>query len=68
MYTISVYLARLTELQQNNGRLAHQEVGHVHFHVIPKPDEKQGLVVGWPQQKFETEDMQKLHDELLAKL
>ena len=23
---------------QNNGKLAHQAVGHVHFHIIPRPD------------------------------
>jgi diadenosine tetraphosphate (Ap4A) HIT family hydrolase len=28
---------------QNNGRVAHQEVDHVHFHIIPK-DETGGLV------------------------
>jgi histidine triad (HIT) family protein len=33
---------------QNNGRLAHQAVDHVHFHIIPKPSEAQGLGVGWP--------------------
>ncbi|KAH6595213.1 hypothetical protein BASA50_006007 [Batrachochytrium salamandrivorans] len=32
---------------QNNGRLAHQEVDHVHFHVIPKNDES-GLGISWP--------------------
>ncbi len=33
---------------QNNGPLAHQAVFHVHFHIIPRPDEVQGLGVGWP--------------------
>src|SRR6476620_4220845 len=33
---------------ENNLLLAHQAVPHVHFHIIPKPDEKQGLGVGWP--------------------
>lgn len=33
---------------QNNGRLAHQAVDHVHFHIIPKPTETQGLGVTWP--------------------
>ncbi|MFB3431728.1 MAG: HIT family protein [Phycisphaerales bacterium] len=33
---------------QNNGELAHQAVPHVHFHIIPKPDTKTGLGVGWP--------------------
>ncbi|RNF26938.1 adenosine 5'-monophosphoramidase [Trypanosoma conorhini] len=32
---------------QNNGRLAHQEVPHVHFHVIPKRTEAEGLGVRW---------------------
>lgn len=33
---------------QNNGPLAHQAVFHVHFHIIPRPDEIAGLGVGWP--------------------
>ncbi|RNF10088.1 adenosine 5'-monophosphoramidase [Trypanosoma rangeli] len=32
---------------QNNGRLAHQEVPHVHFHVIPKRTETEGLGMRW---------------------
>jgi len=32
---------------ENNLPLAHQAVPHVHFHVIPKPDEKTGLGVRW---------------------
>jgi histidine triad (HIT) family protein len=32
---------------QNNGPLAHQAVFHVHFHVIPKPSEAEGLALGW---------------------
>jgi diadenosine tetraphosphate (Ap4A) HIT family hydrolase len=28
--------------------LAHQAIPHVHFHIIPKPDEVSGLAVGWP--------------------
>jgi histidine triad (HIT) family protein len=33
---------------QNNEALAHQAVFHVHFHIIPKPDEGRGLGVRWP--------------------
>lgn len=33
---------------QNNGRLAHQAVDHVHFHIIPKPSDAAGLGVKWP--------------------
>ncbi len=36
---------------QNNGPLAHQAVFHVHFHVIPKPNEDEGLGLDWPAQK-----------------
>ncbi|MCO5597206.1 hypothetical protein L7F22_051282 [Adiantum nelumboides] len=45
---------------QNNGRMAHQLVDHVHFHVIPKPDEQQGLGVGWPATQPEKEELQKV--------
>ena len=31
---------------QNNGKLAHQAVMHIHFHVIPKT-EKSGLDITW---------------------
>ncbi len=33
---------------QNNGARAHQLVNHVHFHIIPKPDDHQGLGIQWP--------------------
>jgi diadenosine tetraphosphate (Ap4A) HIT family hydrolase len=29
-------------LVQNNGEIAHQAI-HVHFHIIPKPNEAEGL-------------------------
>jgi histidine triad (HIT) family protein len=38
---------------ENNEALAHQAVPHVHFHIIPKPDEKSGLGVGWPAGKLD---------------
>jgi histidine triad (HIT) family protein len=37
---------------QNNESLAHQAVFHVHFHVIPKPDELRGLGLKWPVGKL----------------
>ena len=33
---------------QNNGPRAHQAVFHVHFHIIPKPNEASGLGIRWP--------------------
>lgn len=53
---------------KNNGRIAHQEVDHVHFHVIPKPSAEDGLVIGWPAKKPEMSDLKKLQEELLSKL
>ena len=38
---------------ENNESLAHQAVQHVHFHIIPKPDENSGLGVGWPAGKLD---------------
>ncbi|EEB97287.1 hypothetical protein MPER_03432, partial [Moniliophthora perniciosa FA553] len=44
---------------KNNGKLAFQHVPHVHFHVIPKPNETEGLVLtvgqNWPQKKVDNE-------------
>ncbi|KAK5942744.1 Adenosine 5'-monophosphoramidase [Knufia obscura] len=53
---------------QNNGRLAHQEVDHVHFHVIPKPDQQQGLGISWPQQKVEMDELKKLLETMKSKM
>lgn len=38
---------------QNNGAPAHQAVFHVHFHIIPKPDDSSGLGIGWKTQRFD---------------
>ncbi len=32
---------------QNNGKLAHQAVDHVHFHIIPKFETGEGLGIDW---------------------
>jgi histidine triad (HIT) family protein len=37
---------------QNNEALAHQAVFHVHFHIIPKPNEHLGLGVRWPSDEL----------------
>ncbi|KAJ7283189.1 HIT-like domain-containing protein [Mycena rebaudengoi] len=46
---------------QNNGKLAFQHIPHVHFHVIPKPNETEGLVLtlgqNWLQKKAENDDL-----------
>ena len=40
---------------QNNGAMAHQAVFHLHFHIIPKPNEKEGLGVEWPSKGIDHE-------------
>jgi histidine triad (HIT) family protein len=37
---------------QNNGAGAHQAVFHVHFHIIPKPNQQEGLGILWPMRKL----------------
>lgn len=41
---------------QNNGKAAHQAVFHVHFHIIPKPSDDEGLGVRWPAKKLSDDD------------
>jgi len=53
---------------QNNGRLAHQEVNHVHFHMIPKPNIEEGLSMGWQQQKIDMDKLKALFAEIKVKM
>ncbi|KAG8760768.1 hypothetical protein FRC14_002064 [Serendipita sp. 396] len=55
---------------QNNGKIAHQVVPHVHFHVIPKPSpsDQEGLVIGWPNKPADMEEIKTLLAELQTKL
>ncbi|ODV81002.1 kinase C inhibitor-I, histidine triad nucleotide-binding protein-like protein [Suhomyces tanzawaensis NRRL Y-17324] len=53
---------------QNNGRIAHQLVDHVHFHLIPKRNESTGLGVEWPAQETDFEALGKLHKQLQEEL
>ena len=41
-----------------------QVVPHVHFHVIPKTSEEDGLQIGWPTQKADMDELKKYHEEL----
>jgi len=52
---------------ENNGSLAHQAVHHVHFHVIPKPNEAEGLSVRWNSGKL-GEDAAALASSIAAAL
>ncbi|KAG0313983.1 hypothetical protein BGZ99_008445 [Dissophora globulifera] len=50
---------------QNNGRLAHQAVDHVHFHVIPKPSEQEGLVMEWKVKETVPDKLESIRKSLL---
>lgn len=53
---------------QNNGRIAHQMVDHVHFHFVPKLDNETGLGVVWPVQDVDPENLSSLAKELVRKI
>ncbi|KAK1831190.1 HIT family protein 1 [Podospora conica] len=53
---------------QNNGKGAHQEIDHVHVHMIPKPSPEKGLGIRWPTQATEMDKLKELRDELAAKM
>jgi len=53
---------------QNNGRIAHQEVDHVHFHMIPKPNQEEGMSIGWPQQKTDMDKLKELFADIKSKM
>ncbi|KAG6379414.1 HIT domain-containing protein [Boletus reticuloceps] len=69
--SIRCVITYMPHLVQNNGRIAHQQVDHVHFHVIPKPNETEGLVLNescWPAKTASMEELKTYHAELTAKL
>ncbi|KAH7322966.1 HIT family protein 1 [Stachybotrys elegans] len=53
---------------QNNGTIAHQQVHHVHFHMIPKPNETEGLGVQWPATQGDMEALKALAEQMKAKM
>ncbi|KAK6459098.1 kinase C inhibitor-I, histidine triad nucleotide-binding protein-like protein [Scheffersomyces xylosifermentans] len=53
---------------QNNGRIAHQVVDHVHFHLIPKKNDATGLGVGWPAQETDFDKLGALHKVISEEL
>lgn len=53
---------------QNNGRIAHQYVDHVHVHLIPKRTAAEGLEEGWPAKKADMAELKAYATELAAKL
>jgi diadenosine tetraphosphate (Ap4A) HIT family hydrolase len=40
----------------------------VHFHMIPKPNDKEGLGVGWPATKPDMDKLKTLLEDLKSKM
>ncbi|KAL0637848.1 Adenosine 5'-monophosphoramidase [Maublancomyces gigas] len=53
---------------QNNGRIAHQEVDHVHVHMIPKPNAAEGLGVQWPAKETDMVSLKTLSEIIKSKM
>jgi len=53
---------------QNNTRLAHQFVDHVHFHIIPKFPEGKGLGIGWESSSLDPDEGTTLANSITAAL
>ena len=48
---------------QNNGRAAHQEVMHVHFHIIPR-DAGGAFQFNWPAGKYADGELETLQEKM----
>lgn len=55
-------------LLQNNGILAHQEVDHVHFHIIPRRSENEGLGIKWKPMSISQDQLLKIADDIRSKI
>lgn len=53
---------------QNNGRLAHQEVDHVHFHIIPKRSSDEGLGIKWKPISITQEQLLEIANDIRSKI
>src|SRR6478736_5786069 len=51
---------------ENNGSAAHQAIAHVHFHIIPKPNNREGLGIGWPLTNLDAKSGAALAQEIAA--
>jgi histidine triad (HIT) family protein len=54
-------------LLQNNGKAAHQEVGHVHFHFIPRSPGDE-FHFNWPAGSYPAGRMEELAEEIRRRL
>ncbi len=60
--------AKAYNVLQNNGAAAHQAVMHVHFHIIPKYGEHNGLGLVWEPKALDRDRGAELAAEIAAKV
>src|SRR5262245_33458990 len=53
---------------ENNGAGAHEAIEHVHSHIIPKPNGREGLGIGWPARGVDREAAAVLAKKIAAAL
>ena len=63
---IAVTGVREYNVLENNGSSAHQAIAHVHFHIIPKPNNREGLGIGWPLTNLDAKSGAALAKEIAA--
>ncbi len=59
--------AKAYNVLQNNGSEAHQDVLHVHFHIIPRQGDD-GLGIGWKPKSLPSRTAEKLVEAMRADL
>jgi histidine triad (HIT) family protein len=52
---------------QNNGRVAHQAVGHVHFHIIPR-NQGDAFHFNWPAGKYAKGELETMIENIRVAL
>jgi histidine triad (HIT) family protein len=65
---VAVTGTREYNVLENNGVGAHQAIAHVHFHIIPKPNAREGLGISWPVQGLDPASGSALAREISAAL
>jgi histidine triad (HIT) family protein len=53
---------------ENNGSGAHQAVQHVHFHIIPKPNPREGLGLVWQSRTLDSAEAPSLAAQIRTSL
>jgi histidine triad (HIT) family protein len=53
---------------ENNGAGAHQAVFHVHFHIIPRPNQNEGLGIAWAARSLDSKEAAELVKSITAAL